>query len=92
LVRVPPDSGRRQAWLSAAPPDEAVSLVLDAVPEGWTADLLPLRSVDASQLKIQPGEVRELTKSGRLSWRPIAYHPLAPLRHARLSENVRSPV
>ena len=59
-MRVTPDSGRGQVWLAAAPPDEAVSLVLDVVPEGWTAALFPLRPVDASQLKMQPGEVREL--------------------------------
>ena len=62
LVQVTPDSRRRQVWLAAAPRDEAVSLVLDAIPEGWSAVLLPLRPVDAAQLKMQPGDVRKLTR------------------------------
>ena len=62
LVQVTPDSRRRQVWLAAAPREEAISLVLNAVPEGWSAVLLPLRPVDASQLKMQPGEVRELAR------------------------------
>jgi hypothetical protein len=61
FVQVTPDSRRRQVWLVAAPREEAVSLVLDAVPEGWSAVLLPLRPVGASRLKMQPGEVRKLT-------------------------------
>jgi hypothetical protein len=60
LVQVTPDSRKKQVWLVAAPREEAVSLVLDGVPEGWSAVLLPLRPVDASQLKMLPGEVREL--------------------------------
>jgi hypothetical protein len=46
----------------AAPREEAVSLVLNALPEGWAASLLPLRPVQASRLNMQPGDVRELTR------------------------------
>ena len=60
LVQVTPDDRRRRVWLAAAPRDEAVSLVLDTLPEGWSAVLLPLRSINASRLKMLPGEVREL--------------------------------
>ena len=35
------DFGRRgkQLWIAAAKPDQAITLVLTAVPEGWTAEL-----------------------------------------------------
>jgi hypothetical protein len=35
---------------------------LNAVPEGWSAVLLPLRPVNASALDMQPGDVRELSR------------------------------
>jgi hypothetical protein len=62
LVQVTPDNRRRRVWMVAAPREEAVSLVLDAIPEGWTASLLPLRSVGASRLNMQRGDLRELTR------------------------------
>jgi hypothetical protein len=62
LVQVTPDSRRRRVWLVAVPCGEAVSLVLDAIPEGWAASLLPMRSVGAARLKMQPGELRELMR------------------------------
>ena len=62
LVQVTPDNRRRRVWMVAAPREAAVSLVLNAIPEGWAASLLPLRSVGASRLKMQPGDLRELTR------------------------------
>ena len=62
LVQVTPDNCRRRVWMVAAPREEAVSLVLNALPEGWAASLLPLRPVQASRLNMQPGDVRELTR------------------------------
>jgi hypothetical protein len=62
LVQVTPDDRKTRFWLAAAPREEAVSVVLNAVPEGWSAVLLPLSPVEASALNMQPGEVRELTK------------------------------
>ena len=62
LVQVTPDNRRRRVWMVAAPREEAVSLVLDAILEGWTASLLPLRSVGASRLNMQRGDLRELTR------------------------------
>jgi hypothetical protein len=62
LVQVTPDSCRRRVWMVAAPREEAVSLVLNAIPEGWAASLLPLRSLEAARLNMQPGDVRELTR------------------------------
>ena len=69
LVDVTPDnlSGRRKLWVAAAKPAQAITLVLMAVPEGWTAELATghlaphqLRALESLSLK--PGEVRELTK------------------------------
>jgi hypothetical protein len=40
LVRVLTDEREQQVWIVAATQDHAVSLVLDAVPEGWTASLM----------------------------------------------------
>jgi hypothetical protein len=60
LVQVTPDNRIRRVWMVAAPRDETISVLLNAVPEGWADKLLPLRSVQASWLKMQPGDIREL--------------------------------
>jgi hypothetical protein len=58
---------RKQLWVAAAKPDQALTLVLAAVPEGWTAELATER-LTRQQLTglenphLKPGEVRELTK------------------------------
>jgi hypothetical protein len=41
LVLVTTDDRERQLWVAAAPREEAVTLVLDAVPEGWNVVRLP---------------------------------------------------
>jgi hypothetical protein len=61
FVQVTPDNRRRRVWMVAAPRQDAVSLVLNVIPEGWTASLMPLRPVEASRLNMQPGDLRELT-------------------------------
>jgi hypothetical protein len=55
---------KKQLWLAAAPPDQAVQLVLAAIPEGWCAQLADgyLTNKEVELLKLSPGEVRELTK------------------------------
>jgi hypothetical protein len=64
LVEVTTDNfiPKRQLWVAAAKPDQAVTLVLCAVPVGWTATIidgrLPKR---AATQNLKPGEVRELT-------------------------------
>jgi len=54
----------RQLWVAAAKPDQAITLVLTAVPEGWTAELacrLTRQQLGAlKRLCLKPGEVREL--------------------------------
>ena len=62
FVQVTPDDRRRRVWMVAAPREEAVSRVLNAIPEGWAASLLPLRSVGASRLNMKSGDLRELTR------------------------------
>jgi hypothetical protein len=66
---------RKQLWIAAAKPDQAVTLVLTAIPEGWTAELasgrLTRQQLAALEmLKLAPGEVREMPKLGSLDWRP----------------------
>jgi hypothetical protein len=64
LVRVTTDDRKHQLWLAAAPSqEEAISLVLKAVPEGWTASPMSnkLTAAETEILNLKPGEVRELT-------------------------------
>jgi hypothetical protein len=55
---------KRQLWTAAAGSELAVALVLAAVPEGWAAALsdIQLKPEEVAVLKMQPGDVRELTK------------------------------
>jgi hypothetical protein len=53
----------RQRWIAAAKPEQAVTLVLSAIPEGWAASLIGERptSEQEEKLDLKPGEVRRLT-------------------------------
>jgi hypothetical protein len=67
LVEVVTDSydiPKRQLWVAAAKPDQAVTLVLCAVPVGWTASVATERLPPEQEatLNLQPGEVRKLTQ------------------------------
>ena len=55
---------KKQLWVAAAKPDQAITLVLCAVPVGWTAAIADgrLASDQEAMLNLKPGEVRELTK------------------------------
>ena len=55
---------RREYWAAAAAPEQAVMLVLAAVPEGWACSLseLPAEKI-ASDITLQPGEAR-VVRSG----------------------------
>jgi hypothetical protein len=64
LVRVTTDDREHQLWVAAAASqDEAINLVLRAVPEGWTAAPLSnkLKPAEIEALNMTAGEVRELT-------------------------------
>ena len=61
------DHPRRQLWVAAAKPDQALTLVLAAVPEGWTGRLAtgaltPKQLSALRELRFKAGEVWELTK------------------------------
>ena len=69
LVEVVTDSAvtsapKTQLWVAAAKPEQAITLVLCAVPEGWTATITGGRLTPEQEalLNLKPGEVRELTK------------------------------
>jgi hypothetical protein len=58
---------RRQLWVAVAKPEQAITLVLTAVPEGWTGKLAtghltPKQQAAMRDLRLKPGEVYELTK------------------------------
>jgi hypothetical protein len=57
------DLQKRQLWVAAAKPDQAVTLVLCALPVGWTATLAADRLTPEQEelLNLKPGEVREFT-------------------------------
>ena len=62
FVRVITDDLEYQIWMAATSREDAVSRVLDRVPEGWAASLLE-QSLDpnkAAGLKLRPGDVRVL--------------------------------
>ena len=63
LVRVTTDDREHQLWATAGPRRQAVTQVLNAIPEGWTAALLSdrLKPDEVKVLNLRPGEVRELT-------------------------------
>jgi hypothetical protein len=53
---------KKQLWAAAAKPQQAISLVLAEVPEGWAAVLsdVHLKPEEAALLKLKPGDVRQL--------------------------------
>jgi hypothetical protein len=58
---------RKELWVAAAKPSQALTLVLAAVPEGWTAELVIDRLTQQQQaafekLNFKPGEVWKLSK------------------------------
>jgi hypothetical protein len=55
---------KKQLWAVWATEEQAVALVLAAVPEGWSAILTGgrLKPEEVAILKMQPGDVRELTE------------------------------
>jgi uncharacterized membrane protein len=51
-----------QLWVAAAKPDQAITLVLCAIPVGWTASIAGERLSPEQEavLNLKPGEVRQL--------------------------------
>ena len=67
IVEVTSDTGATtEAWLALAKPNQAITLVLAAVPEGWTAQILPVVISEKQrrmfeEIKLKPGEVYRLS-------------------------------
>ena len=64
-VEVTPDSGSATpVWVALAKPSQALTLVLAAVPEGWTARLVRTALTDEErrtlEIILKPGEVYKL--------------------------------
>lgn len=57
---------RKQLWVAAAKPSQAITLVLAEVPEGWTAHiaehLTRAQLTGLDKLNVKPGDVRRLGK------------------------------
>jgi PIN domain nuclease of toxin-antitoxin system len=65
LVRVTTDDRVHQLWVaSASSYEEAITLVLNRVPEGWAAALLSnkLKPIEITALNLKPGEAKEITR------------------------------
>ena len=62
LVRVTTDDRERRVYATCCARKNAITQVLNAVPEGWTAALLPnrLTTDEVAALALQPGDVREI--------------------------------
>jgi hypothetical protein len=70
LVRVTTDDRIHQLWVAAASSDEgALTLVLNSIPEGWTAAVLSnkLNQMEIEALNLKPGQVREISNAASIS-------------------------
>ena len=70
LVRVLTDDRANRLWVAAAAsPEQALSLVLNAIPEGWSASLAreQLTPSEVEALNLKQDEVHEITRTIRLS-------------------------
>ncbi|SCB55061.1 hypothetical protein GA0061098_103435 [Bradyrhizobium shewense] len=68
VVEATGDDGETQVWLAVAKPSQALTLVLSAVPEGWTAEVLsvgltPKQQRMFEELNLEPGDVHRLDKA-----------------------------
>ena len=55
-----------QMWLALAKPSQALTLVLAAVPDGWTAEIVPAVLTEKqrklfAEVNLKPGEVYRIT-------------------------------
>jgi len=69
LIRVLTDDRTHRLWVAAgSSPEAAVSLVLDAIPEGWSARLAQenLTPAEMEGLDLKQGEAYEITRTIRM--------------------------
>ena len=57
-----PSHPTKRMWLALAKPSQALTLVLAAVPEGWTAEIIPFDVTEEEQgmleeINLKPGEI-----------------------------------
>lgn len=67
VVEVTIDDNKTQIWLALAKPNQALTLVLAAAPEGSTAELINVPLTPEQQrlfeeLSLEPGDVHRLEK------------------------------
>ncbi|MET4211629.1 MULTISPECIES: hypothetical protein [unclassified Bradyrhizobium] len=64
VVEVASDGAKTEIWIALAKPSQAPTLVLAAVPEGWTAEVLDIaltaEQLMFEELNLEPGDVRRL--------------------------------
>ncbi|MBC9883517.1 hypothetical protein G8O24_40225 [Bradyrhizobium sp. INPA01-394B] len=68
LVRVLTDDRTHRLWVAAgSSPEDAVGLVLDAIPEGWSASpaLERLTPAEIDGLNLRQGDVQEIVRTIR---------------------------
>ena len=72
IVEVTSDDPRptKQMWLAFAKPEQALTLVLAEVPEGWTAKIVPAVLTEKRQelfqeVKLKPGDVYRITPKSK---------------------------
>jgi hypothetical protein len=78
LVRVTTDNRVHQLWVASASSDEeALVLVQNRVPEGWTAALLAneLTPLEIEALNLKPGEAREISEARSISGSSATFPP-----------------
>jgi len=81
LVRVTTNERTHQLWVAAASSDEgALTLVLNRIPEGWSAAVLSnkLSQMEIEALNLKPGQVREISNAASIS---SSSATLPPTRH-----------
>ncbi len=71
IVEVTPDDTSAgepatEIWIALAKPSQALTLVLAAVPEGWTAELLNVQMTEKQrrtfeELNLKPGDVYKIS-------------------------------
>jgi hypothetical protein len=67
IVEVSPDNApSTEVWIALAKPSQALTLVLAAVPEGWSAELLNVHLTEKQlktfkELNLKPGDVYKIS-------------------------------
>ena len=71
LIRVTTDDREHELWAAGGRREQAIDNVLNAIPEGWAAALLPdrVKPAEAAVLNLGHGEVRRITRDRRPSVR-----------------------